>query len=47
MNGYSLKWCLRNAIAKVEVKQEAEIYVSIEGNSDVDAFVNGESQLIK
>ncbi|WP_026725338.1 glycoside hydrolase family 65 protein [Flavobacterium sasangense] len=44
--GYSFKVNFRNAIVKVEVKQEGT-YVSIEGNSDVDVFVNGESQLIK
>jgi len=44
--GYSFKVNFRNAIVKVEVKQEGT-NVSIEGNSDVDVFVNGESQLIK
>jgi maltose phosphorylase len=44
--GYSFKVNFRNAIIKVEVKQEGT-NVSIEGNSDVDVFVNGESQLIK
>jgi maltose phosphorylase len=36
----------RNAIVKVEVKQEGT-NISIEGNSDVEVFVNGESQLVK
>ena len=44
--GYSFKVNFRNAIVKVEVKQEGT-NVSIEGNSDVEVFVNGESQLIK
>ncbi|HBD27058.1 glycoside hydrolase family 65 protein [Flavobacterium sp.] len=44
--GYSFKVNFRNTIVKVEVKQEGT-NVSIEGNSDVDVFVNGESQLIK
>ncbi|UGS20841.1 glycoside hydrolase family 65 protein [Flavobacterium cyclinae] len=44
--GYSFKVNFRNAIVKVEVKQEGS-NVSIEGNSDVEVFVNGESQLIK
>ena len=44
--GYSFKVNFRNAIVKVEVKQEGT-NVSIEGNADVDVFVNGESQLIK
>lgn len=44
--GYSFKVNFRNAIVKVEVRQE-ETNVSIEGNSDVEVFVNGESQLIK
>ena len=44
--GYSFKVNFRNAIIKVEVKQEGT-NVSIEGNSDVEVFVNGESQLIK
>ena len=44
--GYSFKVNFRNAIVKVEVKQEGT-NVSIEGNLDVDVFVNGESQLIK
>ncbi|WP_291137841.1 glycoside hydrolase family 65 protein [Flavobacterium sp. UBA7663] len=44
--GYSFKVNLRNAIVKVEVNQEGT-NVSIEGNSDVEVFVNGESQLIK
>jgi len=43
--GYSFKVNFRNAIVKVEVKQEGT-NVSIEGNSDVEVFVNGESQLI-
>jgi maltose phosphorylase len=45
-NGYSFKVNFRNAIVKVEVNQQGTI-VSIEGNSDVEVFVNGESQLIK
>ena len=45
-NGYSFKVNFRNSIVKVEVKQEGT-NVSIEGNSDVEVFVNGESQLIK
>ncbi len=44
--GYSFKVNFRNAIVKVEVKQEGT-NVSIEGNSNVDVFVNGESQLVK
>ena len=44
--GYSFKVNFRNAIVKVEVKQEGT-NVSVEGNADVDVFVNGESQLIK
>ena len=44
--GYSFKVNFRNAIVKIEVKQEGT-NVSIEGNLDVDVFVNGESQLIK
>lgn len=44
--GYSFKVNFRNAIVKVEVKQEGT-NISIEGNSDVEVFVNGESQLIK
>ena len=44
--GYSFKVNFRNSIVKVEVKQEGT-NVSIEGNSDVEVFVNGESQLIK
>ncbi len=44
--GYSFKVNFRNAIIKVEVNQEGT-NVSIEGNSDVEVFVNGESQLIK
>lgn len=44
--GYSFKVNFRNAIVKVEVNQQGT-NVSIEGNSDVDVFVNGESQLIK
>jgi maltose phosphorylase len=44
--GYSFKVNFRNSIIKVEVKQEGT-NISIEGNSDVDVFVNGESQLIK
>ena len=44
--GYSFKVNFRNAIVKVEVKQEGT-NVSIEENSDVEVFVNGESQLIK
>lgn len=44
--GYSFKVNFRNAIVKVEVRQEGT-NVSIEGNSDVEVFVNGESQLIK
>jgi maltose phosphorylase len=45
-NGYSFKVNFRNAIVKVEVKQEGT-NISIEGNSDVEVFVNGESQLVK
>jgi len=45
-NGYSFKVNFRNAIVKVEVNQQGT-NVSIEGNSDVGVFVNGESQLIK
>ena len=44
--GYSFKVNFRNAIVKVEVKQEGT-NISIEGNSDVEVFVNGESQLVK
>ena len=44
--GYSFKVNFRNSIVNVEVKQEGT-NVSIEGNSDVEVFVNGESQLIK
>lgn len=44
--GYSFKVNFRNAIVKVEVKQEGT-NVSIEGNSNDEVFVNGESQLIK
>jgi maltose phosphorylase len=36
----------RNAIVKVAVNQQGS-NVSIEGNSDVEVFVNGESQLVK
>ena len=45
-NGYSFKVNFRNAIVKVEVNQQGT-NVCIEGNSDVEVFVNGESQLIK
>ena len=45
-NGYSFKVNFRNAIVKVEVNQQGT-NVTIEGNSDVEVFVNGESQLIK
>ena len=45
-NGYSFKVNFRNAIVKVEVKQEGT-NISIEGNTDVEVFVNGESQLVK
>jgi maltose phosphorylase len=44
--GYSFKVNFRNVIVKVEVNQQGT-NVSIEGNSDVEVFVNGESQLIK
>ena len=44
--GYSFKVNFRNAIIKVEVNQQGT-NVIIEGNSDVEVFVNGESQLIK
>jgi maltose phosphorylase len=44
--GYSFKVNFRNAIVKVAVKQEGT-NISIEGNSDVEVFVNGESQLVK
>ena len=43
--GYSFKVNFRNAIVKVAVKQEGT-NISIEGNSDVEVFINGESQLI-
>ena len=36
----------KKAFVKVEVNQQGT-NVSIEGNSDVEVFVNGESQLIK
>ena len=45
-NGYSFKVNFRNAIVKVAVNQQGS-NVSIEGNSDVEVFVNGESQLVK
>jgi len=45
-NGYSFKVNFRNAIVKVEVKQEGT-NVSVEGNADVEVFVNGETQLVK
>jgi maltose phosphorylase len=44
-NGYSFKVNFRNAIVKVAVNQQ-ETIVSIEGNADVEVFVNGESQLV-
>jgi maltose phosphorylase len=44
--GYSFKVNFRNAIVKVAVKQEGT-NISIEGNSDVEVFINGESQLVK
>ena len=44
--GYSFKVNFRNAIVKAEVNQYGT-NVSIEGNSDVEVFVNGESLLIK
>lgn len=44
--GYSFKVNFRNTIIKVEVNQQGT-NVIIEGNSDVEVFVNGESQLIK
>ena len=44
--GYSFKVNFRNAIVKVAVKQEGT-NISIEGDSDVNIFVNGESQLVK
>ncbi len=45
-NGYSFKVNFRNAIVKVAVNQQGT-NVSMEGNSDVEVFVNGESQLVK
>lgn len=44
--GYSFKVNFRNTIVKVAVKQEGT-NISIEGNSDVEVFINGESQLVK
>ena len=44
--GFSFKVNFRNAIVKVEVNQQGT-NVCIEGNSDVEVFVNGGSQLIK
>jgi maltose phosphorylase len=44
--GYSFKVNFRNTIVKVAVKQEGT-NISIEGDSDVNVFVNGESQLVK
>jgi len=44
-NGYSFKVNFRNAIVKVTVTQN-ETTISIDGNADVEVFVNGESQLI-
>jgi len=45
-NGYSFKVNFRNAIVKVAVNQQGT-NVSMEGNSNVEVFVNGESQLVK
>ena len=45
-NGYSFKVNFRNAIVKVAVNQQGS-NIFIEGNSDVEVFVNGESQLVK
>ena len=45
-NGYSFKVNFRNAIVKVAVNQQGT-NVSLEGNTDVEVFVNGESQLVK
>jgi len=44
--GFSFKVNFRNAIVKVAVKQEGT-NISIDGDSDVNVFVNGESQLVK
>jgi maltose phosphorylase len=44
--GFSFKVNFRNAIVKVAVNQQGS-NVSIEGNTDVEVFVNGESQLVK